>query len=214
MSWSGYAERVWNYVIKRIETNKSHSRLTDDDDRKKIWLDSPYNDKLGEKLVTSLTKKLKRYFKEKVNTVVKYRTNKLFMCCTTKDRISWNQKANVISIIQCPGCHNDNADKTDRNLITRLLEHGKKGDQPMFQHFQSCEKFSYKLNLYSLGDAFSDTSTVNLIEHVYNSAIDNFKTLKSCNNWAILQYLEAYHIKSKSPMIKVGLIVSKKTSNV
>ena len=136
------------------------------------------------------------------------------MCCTTKDRISWNQKVNVICIIQCPGCHNDNANKTDRNLRTRLLEHGKKGDQPMFQHFQSCEKFSYKLNLYSLGDAFSDTSTVNLIEHVYNSAIDNFKILKSCNNWAILQYLEAYHIKSKSPMIKVGLIVSKKTSIV
>ena len=106
-SWSGYAERVWNYVIKRIETNKSHSRLTDDDDRKKIWLDSPYNDKLGEKLVTSLTKKLKCYFKEKVNTVIKYRTNKLSMFITTKDRISWNQKANAIYIIQCLGCQND-----------------------------------------------------------------------------------------------------------
>ena len=131
------------------------------------------------------------------------------MCCTTKDRISQKQKANVIWIIQCPGCHNDNVDKTDRNLITRLLEHGKKEDQPIFQHFQSCEKISYKLNLYSLADTFSDTSTVNLIEHVYNSANDNFKILKPCNNWAIVQYLEAYHIKSKSPMMKVGIIVSK-----
>ena len=76
--------------FKRIETNKSHSRLTDDDDRKKIWLDLPYNGKLGEKLVTSLIKKLIRYFKEKVNIVVKYRKNKLFMFCPTKDRISWN----------------------------------------------------------------------------------------------------------------------------
>ena len=76
--------------FKRIETNKSHPGLTDDDDRKKIWLDLPYKGKLGEKLVTSLIKKLKRYFKEKVNIVVKYRTNKLYMFCPTKDRISWN----------------------------------------------------------------------------------------------------------------------------
>ena len=41
-------------------------------------------------------KKVKRCFKEKVNIIVKYRTNKLSMFCPTKDRISWKQKANVI----------------------------------------------------------------------------------------------------------------------
>ena len=64
MSWNGYPKRVRNSVIKRIGTNKSHSRLTDDDDRKKIWLDLPYSGELGEKLVTSSIKKLKCYFKE------------------------------------------------------------------------------------------------------------------------------------------------------
>ena len=117
----------------------------------------------------------------------------LSMFCPTKDRISWNQKANVIYIIQCPGCHNDYVDKTDRNLITRLSEHGKKEDQRMFQHFRSCEEFNYKLNLYSLADIFSDTRTVNFS-----------KILESCNNWTILQYLEAYYIKTNSPMINVG----------
>ena len=58
---------------------KSHSRSADDDDRKKIWLDLPYNGKIGEKLVTSLIKKLKRYFKVNVKIIVKYRTNKLSM---------------------------------------------------------------------------------------------------------------------------------------
>ena len=118
-------------------------------------------------------------------------------------------KANVICIIQCPGCHNDYVGKTDRNLTTRLSEHGKKENQPMFQHFQSCEEFNYKLNLYSLADIFSDTRTVDHIEHVYNSVIDNCKILESCNNWTILQYLEAYYIKTKSPMINVGLKASK-----
>ena len=179
------------------------------DDRKKIWLDLPYNGKLGKKLVTSLIKKLKRYFKVNVKIVVKYRTNKLSMFCPTKDRISWNQKANVMYIIQCPGCHSDYVGKTDRNLITRLSEHGKKEDQPMFQHFWSCEEFNCKLNLYSLADVFSDTGTVGHIEHVYNSAIDNCKILESCNNWTILQYLEAYYIKTKSSIINVGIKASK-----
>ena len=66
-----------------METNKSHSRSTDDYDRKRIWLDLPYNSKLGklggggvrEKLEKFLINKIKRYFKEKVNIVVKYRTN-------------------------------------------------------------------------------------------------------------------------------------------
>ena len=212
MLWNGYPKRVRNPVIKRIETNKSHSRLTHDDDRKKIWLDLPYNGKQGEKLVTSLVKKFKRYFEEIVNIVVKYRTNKLSMFCPTKSGISRNQKANLISIIQCPGCHNDYVGKTDRNLITRLSEHGKKEDQPMLQHFWSCEQFNYKLNLYSLADIFSDTSTADHIEHVYNSVIENCKILESCNNWAILQYLEACHIKTKSPMIKVSFKSVKRTS--
>ena len=84
----------------------------------------------------------------------------------------------------------------DKNIITRLSEHGKKKDQ---------QKLNYKLNLYSLADIFTDTSTIDHIEHVSNSAINNCKILKSCNNWAIWQYLEAYHIKTKSSMINVDV---------
>ena len=69
------------------------------------------------------------------------------MFCQTKDKTIWKQKANVIHIIQCPGYHNDYVGKTDRNLISRLSEYGKKEDQPMFHHFRSCEEFNYKLNL-------------------------------------------------------------------
>ena len=114
LSWNGYPERVSNFVIERLETNTPHPRITDDD-RMKIWLNL-CNGKLGEKLVTSLIKKLKRYFKENFNIVVKYRTNKLSIFCPTKDRISWNQKANVIYIVQCPNYHNDYVGKTDKNL--------------------------------------------------------------------------------------------------
>ena len=121
MSWNGYLKRVRNSVTKWLEKNRSRPRLTDDD-RKKIWLNLRYNEKLGEELSIEQTNYL--YF------------------CPTNDRISRNQKANVMYIIQFFGCHNDNVSKTDRNLVTRLLEHGKKEDQPMFQHFRSCEEFN------------------------------------------------------------------------
>ena len=41
MSWNGYSKRVQNAVIKRIKKNKSHSKLTNDDDRMKTWLGLP-----------------------------------------------------------------------------------------------------------------------------------------------------------------------------
>ena len=44
-----------------------------------MWLDLPYNGKQGEQLITSLTKKLKLYFKHSVNIVVKYRTE-IYLC--------------------------------------------------------------------------------------------------------------------------------------
>ena len=126
------------------------------------------------------------------------------MFCPTKDRISCNQKANVIYITECPNCHNDYVSKW------KLSEHGKKEDQHMFQHFRSCEEFNYKLNLYSFADIFSDTRTVDQMEYVYNSVINSFETLDFCNNWPILQYPEAYYTKRKSCEINVGLKASKK----
>ena len=126
------------------------------------------------------------------------------MFCPTKDRISWNQKTNIVYIIQYRGCHNDYVCETDRNLITILSELGEKKDQIIFQNFRSCEQFNYKLNLYSLADISSDTKTVDHTEHVYNNVIDNYKILNSCNNLAMLQYLEVFYIKTKSSVIKDG----------
>ena len=54
---NGYPKQVRNSVIKWLGTNRSWSRLIDDDERKKIWLDLPGNGKQEEQLVTSLTKK-------------------------------------------------------------------------------------------------------------------------------------------------------------
>ena len=73
-----------------------------------------------------------------------------------------------------------------------------------------CEEFNYRLNLHSLAEILSDSGKIDHMEHVYDSVIDNCKVLDSCNNWAILQYLEAYYVKTESPEINVGLKAFKK----
>ena len=54
------------------------------------------------------------------------------MFCSNKDHIQFQQKANVIYRITCLGCYNKYIEKTERNIITRLDEHGTKPDQPMY----------------------------------------------------------------------------------
>lgn len=71
-----------------------------------------------EQLLTSLVKKLKSYFKESVNIILKHRTKNQSMFRPTKERKSWNQKANATYIIECPDCRSDYVGKTGRNVIT------------------------------------------------------------------------------------------------
>ena len=54
------------------------------------------------------------------------------MFCSNKDHIQFQQKANVIYRITCSGCYSKYIGKTDRNIITRLDEHGTKPDQSMY----------------------------------------------------------------------------------
>ena len=51
----------------------------------------------------------------------------------------------------------------------------------MFQHFWSFEELNCKLNLDSSADIFSDTTTVDHMEHVYNGVIGNCRILEQIN---------------------------------
>ena len=46
------------------------------------------------------------------------------MLCSNKDHIHFQQKANVVHRITCPGCCNKYIGKTGRNIIARMDEHG------------------------------------------------------------------------------------------
>ena len=136
MSWNAYLKYVRNFIINRLKSNinRNGNINSNKDDRKVTWINLPYLGKKGEQLTSSLIRKLKRSFKENIKFKMVYKTKKLSMFCNTKGSIPAEQKSNVIYRITCPGCFQKYVGKTDRNLITRLNEHGTKSDQRMYQH--------------------------------------------------------------------------------
>ena len=160
MSWNAYLKYVRNSIINRLKSNvnRNDNINNNKDDRKVIWINLPYLGKKGEQLTNSLIRKLKRSFKENIKFKTVYKTNKLSMFCNTKDSISAEQKSNVIYRISCPRCFQKYAGKTDRNLITRLNEHGTKVDQPMYQHLSNCSAFNDHVMLFTLPDAATVSS--------------------------------------------------------
>ena len=127
------------------------------------------------------------------------------MFCNTKDSISAEQKSNVIYSISCPGCFQ----KYDRNLITRLDEHGTKVDQPIYQHLSNCSAFNDHIMLFTLPDAAADTTIASKELHLHNAVINNVKTLDKNNKSGQLKFLEVSYIIKLAREIKFGLKISK-----
>ena len=138
-----------------------------------------------------------------------YKTNKLLMFFNTKDSISAEQKSNVIYRITFPGCFQKYVGKTYWNLITRLDEHGRKVDQPMYGHLINFSAFNDHIMLFTLPDAATDTTIVSKELHLHNAVINNVKILDKNDKWGQLQFLEAYYIKKLAPEINFGLKASK-----
>ena len=59
-----------------------------------------------------------------VKLIKLFNTKKASMFCPTKDKVTKEQKANVVYKIICPGCNNVYVGKTDRCFGIRMNEHG------------------------------------------------------------------------------------------
>ena len=81
-----------------------------------------------------------------------------------KDTIPTLQKPNTIYCLIRPGCIENYIGKTDRDLVTRLHEHGSRDNQPKHQHLSKCENFKDIVNLMKLLDIDSTTSSAVKIE--------------------------------------------------
>ena len=131
------------------------------------------------------------------------------MFCPTKDKIPICQRANVIYKLSCPGSGEKYVGKTDRCLITRLLEHGTREDQPMFQHLSRCDSFHDYVSMFNMPSNNMSSIEIDTKEHIKNTVISNFEIVDSSSNWSQLLFLEAFYIKRFSPSINKGLKASR-----
>ena len=67
--------------------------------------------------------------------------------------------------------------ETRIELITRIDEHGKKVEQPMYQHLSNCSAFNDHVMLFTLPDAATNTTIVSKELHLHNTVINNVKIL-------------------------------------
>ena len=88
-------------------------------------------------------------------------------------------------------------------------EHRTKPDHPMYQPLTNCARFAEYLKFYALPDIDVVNTIVNKEMHLHNVVTENAKIIDHNDNWAHLQYLDAYYIKTMSPEINIGLKVSK-----
>ena len=111
------------------------------------------------------------------------------MFCPSKDKVLTEHKANVIYEIICPGCGEKYIGKTDRCFKTRMLEHGKRADQPMHQHLFNCNEFHEITNLFSLPCLFGNSDGIDYKEHIINTVLNNCKILDSNDNYPMSYFV-------------------------
>ena len=187
MSWNGFPRHVRKSVINKFlkVTPKNKSR-TDFLNSKVLWFNIPYLGPNGEYLLKKFKQKLKRYLTGDFQLRVNYISTKLSMFCSLKDKIEKLNKANVIYEFTCPTCNEKYIGMTERNLLTRLKEHGNgKSDSAINIHLQSCSSFNDYISYFSM---LSDID-INKDEHICNAIYSYTNILDFHRNRFILSFL-------------------------
>ena len=82
-------------------------------------------------------------------------------------------------------------------------EYWTKPDHPLYQHLTNYARFAEYLKFYALPDTDVDNTIFSQELHLHNAVTENTEIIARNDNWAHLQYLQAYYIKAMSPEIKI-----------
>ena len=69
----------------------------------------------------------------------------------------------------------------------------------MYQYLTNCAQFAEYLKFYAIPDIDAVNTIVSKELHLHNAVTENTKIIDHNDNWADLQYLEAYYIKTMLP---------------
>lgn len=231
MAWNGFPANIRSATLRKLKSKYKITRpATDsieyseilsnnqtdhisDENIPKIWVRIPFLGKQGEYLVKKLIRKMQRNLTKKVKFVVIYQTKKISYFLSKKDKIPDLERSNLVYEFSCPGCRETYIGKTVRNLRTRLTEHAKSGKSStsaVSEHLTTCEHAKHIINMHNLYDNVNDLDSDKPFtnqELIFN----NTKILHSLqySNSNVLLFLEALHIKFKTPTINGGLKASK-----
>ena len=117
-----------------------------------------------------------------------------------KDKLSKLSKSNVVYQFSCPGCESSYIGKTERTLFERTKEHVIRADSAIKGHFDNClnVKHLFSINNLTLNDVNKHEFRLNLVRQ-------NTRIIDESNNWNVLLFKEAYHIKEKCPCVSKRL---------
>ena len=175
-----------------------------------IWLSIPYIGKKTSQLIRSFKRKLRRHLKN-LNTQFRIRekTTKLCFYTNNKDKARLLNKSHVAYKFICPGCQSSYIGITDRTLLTRTREHAVTDkESAIYKHLRTCEHLAFIHNLVNLPDTLNNITTLTISgnnEYAISVVQNNTTLLDYDDNWNLLLYKEAFHIKRQSSSLNNGL---------
>ena len=119
-----------------------------------------------------------------------------------KDKLNKLSKPNVVYQFSCPGFESFYIGKTERTLFERTKKHVTRADSAIKGHLDNCLNMEHLFFINNL-----ILNGVNTHEFRLNPVRQNTRIIDESNNWNILLFKEAGHIKEKCPILNNGVKV-------
>ena len=113
-----------------------------------------------------------------------------------KDKLNKLSKPNVVYQFSCPGFESFYIGKTEQTLFERTKKHVTRADSAIKGHLDNCLNVEH---LFSINNLI--LKDVNTREFRLNLVLQNARIIDESNNWNVLLFKEAYHIKEKCPIL-------------
>ena len=195
-SWNGFPRWICDKLINTYSTSQSSKTTPGGKEPKPtipvIWIRLPFIGQKGNFLLRNCTRKISRLLKQPVKFMNHWETTECNCFTSQKDPTPKPYKSSIVYKFVCPGCNASYIGKTDRYLYTRVNEHAKSDKSEIYNHVHDCEHFEHVLSLLNLPCNLLDVKyTINMVDLIF----DNCYIIDRSNNWSLLLFKEAYHIR-------------------
>ncbi len=205
-SWNGFPRWLSDKLIHSFTSQTPKPTRDNNDPVHTIWIKLPFIGKKGNFLIRNCTRKISRLLKRPVKFVNHWDVVESNTFTSQKDPTPKPYKSSVVYKFVCPGCNASYIGKTDRCLYTRINEHAKSDKSEIYNHVHACEHFQHVLSLLNLPSNLLDVNyTISVIDLIFN----NCYIIDRSNNWSLLLFKEAYHIRRCDPPLNHGARASK-----